>query len=579
MQVYGDRCEEAEPAAFARAINRQVASIERMSAGLGRHSRLVGALIESGRLLQGVADAAFANDRRDRRSAAADDIGGFLVDLARAVWRSWNGASIGRLPRLIPAVGWPATIEMRVPEGFAFYAVYPEAYGEAARRLKLSGTARVIAIRSIGTTLGAVVSAVLDAPPPVTVRPFGDPFAREIALEPELERDLLEGDPHFVIVDEGPGQSGSSFAAVADWLTKRGVAAERIALLPSHAGTPGAAASEQRLRWWSQVQRAPADFGDRWPQLVQRWCAASLGQLDERPQDISAGAWRTLRYDREEDWPPSVPEWERRKFLVSASGTPFLAKFAGLGSIGEEKLAIARALHSEGIVPEPLALAHGFLIERWCAGALSLGRAEKPLREIASHIGARAKLLPATRTSGATIVELLDMAQRNVSIELGRQCAYVIDHWRARREELARRVVRVRTDNRLDRHEWLRLRSGGLLKADALDHHCAHDLIGCQDAAWDVAGAIVEFDVGEMQRGDFIASVEHCAGREIDRELLHFYRMAYLAFRLGQARLGSAMVADGCERGRIERAGDTYSAQLRRLLETRHAATPLSAPH
>jgi hypothetical protein len=29
-----------------------------------------------------------------------------------------------------------------------------------------------------------------------------------------------------------------------------------------------------------------------------------------------------------------------------------------------------------------------------------------------------------------------------------------------------------------------------LLKTDALDYHAGHDPIGCQDIAWDIAGAI-----------------------------------------------------------------------------------------
>lgn len=447
--VYGDRNEQAEPASVAREINRQLDSIERMPADLARHSELVDAVVESGRLLQGVADAAFAKGNCDRRCAATDGIAEFLLELARSVWRSWNGAAIGAVPRLVPAAGWPAAVELRVPEGFAFYAVYPEAYGEAARRLNLGGAPRVISIRSIGTTLGAVVAAALNAPPPVTVRPFGDPFAREIELDPELERELLAGEPHYVIVDEGPGQSGSSFAAVADWLTKRGVAAERIAVLPSHSGPPGAAATTgQRLRWWSQVQRAPADFGGRWPELIRSWCAPSLGEIDELPREISAGAWRRLRYNREEEWPPAVPVWERRKFLVKAGGKPFLAKFAGLGRIGEEKLAAARALHSENMIPEPLALAYGFLIERWCANAEPLGPCERPLREIARYIGTRAKLLPAASDSGASVNALLEMMRRNVSVEFGAEFALAIDAWAKRAKDLARWVVRVRTDNR-----------------------------------------------------------------------------------------------------------------------------------
>jgi hypothetical protein len=97
-------------------------------------------------------------------------------------------------------------------------------------------------------------------------------------------------------------------------------------------------------------------------------------------------------------------------------------------------------------------------------------------------------------------------------------------------------VVRVRTDNRMDRTNWLRTPDGRLIKADAIDHHQAHDLIGCQDAAWDVAGAIAEFELSDRGAEALIQLIEQ-NGRGIDPELLAFYRIAYAAFRLGQATL------------------------------------------
>jgi len=94
-------------------------------------------------------------------------------------------------------------------------------------------------------------------------------------------------------------------------------------------------------------------------------------------------------------------------------------------------------------------------------------------------------------------------------------------------------VRRVRTDNKLDREEWLRLADGRLIKTDALDHHRGHDLIGCQDAAWDTAGAIAEFDLDDAQARRLIAASD----LPIHAALLAFYRIAYAAFRLGQATL------------------------------------------
>ena len=91
----------------------------------------------------------------------------------------------------------------------------------------------------------------------------------------------------------------------------------------------------------------------------------------------------------------------------------------------------------------------------------------------------------------------------------------------------------MRTDNKLDRHEWLRGKSGALIKTDALDHHQGHDLVGCQDVAWDVAGALIEFDVNQSEGEALIATVESEACRAVDRGLLDLYRLSYVAFRLG----------------------------------------------
>lgn len=574
MLVYGDHHDQAEPQLWARDVNRQLDLVSGMSPGLHRHSRLVTALVETGRLLQGIADSVFANERRDRRSAATGELGETLLQLAQAVCRSWDSrfVEVGELPRLRISRHWPSEVELRVPEGFAFYAAYPEAFAEAARRLELAAPARVIGIRSIGTSLGAVVAAALGAPAAVTVRPFGDPSDRKIALHPELERELLDGDHHYVIVDEGPGQSGSSFAAIGDWLQSRGVPIERIALVTSHSGTPGSAATEARLQWWRRVQRQAADFGERWPELIRLWSGDLLRPLEAPPRDLSGGRWRPLRYSREADWPATVRTWERRKYLVRARGEPFLVKFAGLGRAAEEKLAIARGLHSEGFTPEPIGLVHGFLVERWCENAAPLEDHDKPVREIARYIGTRARLLPAGSDSGASVDELVQMIRRNISLAFGQAAARMLEPMLNRAGELEGRILRVRTDNKLDRHEWLRTESGSLLKVDALDHHRAHDLVGCQDLAWDVAGAMVEFDLHQGERDAFVDAVENWSGKTIDPELLEFCRLAYLAFRLGQARLGASMT-DASEWRRIDRRGRRYALELQHLLESTRCAT------
>lgn len=502
--VYGDRSERVDPRSHLSAIGRTLAEVRTMPADLKRHSRLVAALIETGRLLQGVQDQGLRGDQQ---------LSHFLSQLATATIRSWDSGflTIGTLPPLPEIGGLPVDVLLRVPEGFAFYAVYPEAYVEAARRLRLSAPPQVIGIRSIGTTLGAMVAAALGAPPPVTVRPFGHPFAREVRL-PES---LLEGDPHFVIVDEGPGLSGSSFGAVARWLEQRGVPLERIAFLPSHSGDPGAEASQEDRERWNAAQRIGAEI-DPW------WLVSEFDNL----QRLHRG--------------------ERLKFLAGRGESRLLLKFAGLGRLGEEKFEMSQALHSAGFGAEPVGLSHGFLIERWFDAARPLEPADRPVSELGNYIATRARLFPAGEGSGASLDELAQMAKRNVSLALG--------------ADLAARVpmppqvelTRVRTDNRLDRDKWLRLGDGRLLKTDALDHHQSHDLIGCQNAAWDVAGAIVEFDLDQVGAARLISQ----SGPHVEHSLIDFFLIAYASFRLGQAVLSS----------KAQMVLDRYRSHLQALL-------------
>jgi hypothetical protein len=520
MLVYGDHREFVDPAERLGSLSEELAQVARMPPGIRRHGKLVGALVSAGQLLQGIADA----------GCPEEELSALVCALAAAALRSWYSgfAETGALPS-VRIVELPGEVEVRLPEGFAFYAVYPEAYAGAARRLRLAGPPRVIAIRSIGTTLGAVVAVTLGAPPPLTVRPFGDPFARQV----ELPSRFLERDAHYVLVDEGPGLSGSSFGAVADALEAAGVPSERIAFLPSHSGDLGPQASEPHRQRWHRAQRVAAEFDPR-------WLSELLGPL-ERFSTERAG--------------------ERLKYLGTRAGERVLAKFAGIGAIGERKLKMARALHGAGLTPEPLDFVHGFLVERWCEGT-ALANDEKPVEEIGRYIGTRAQLFPAREDAGATVEELLTMCRRNLALAFGKDVARAVDRWHA--AAVSQGLKRVWTDNKIDREEWLRLPNGRLLKTDAVDHHCGHDLIGCQDMAWDVAGAIVEFDLGADDTRRLIAHTERAAARPVNPALLEFCLVAYCCFRLGQARLSGRPTAAGrYETAVIELLRENYCCSKR----------------
>jgi hypothetical protein len=199
---------------------------------------------------------------------------------------------------------------------------------------------------------------------------------------------------------------------------------------------------------------------------------------------------------------------------------------------------------------------------------------EKPTAELARYIATRTRLFSANVDSGATPDQLLEMSRRNVALTLGDAAAGSVDGWPPRLDALSRRVVRVRTDNRMDRHEWLRLSSGRLIKTDALDHHSAHDLIGCQDIASDVAGAIIEFGLDAREADALVAATEHASGRHVDPELLEFYLIAYLAFRLGQASIAAQSCAPGAaDLHRLTPAARRYAAEIEDLLLESSCAT------
>jgi hypothetical protein len=114
--------------------------------------------------------------------------------------------------------------------------------------------------------------------------------------------------------------------------------------------------------------------------------------------------------------------------------------------------------------------------------------------------------------------------------------------------------------------EWLVTRDGRLLKTDAVDHHANNDLVGAQDPAWDLAGAIVELGL----EGDEPARLLEIARRRGVRptpDQLAFYKATYLAFQMGWHLMAAqALGFDPEEAERMRRAGEGYGERLRREL-------------
>lgn len=561
MRVYGDRERSTTVKSALDALVQGVAEARDVPPGLARHSRLVELLIEAAALHQGISDLALARLGADEESivqAAGREV---LLGLAQAVAASWDDPAGAPTLRLDDALArWRDAapvqpVTLRAAEGFAHYAVYPEAYLEAARSVSWSGPPCVIGLRSIGAALAPMVAAAVGDAMVATPRPVGDPFARRLALGEGLRARLVSHGGPFVVVDEGPGLSGSSFGAVGDLLESASVVAEQIIYMPSHAGGPGPMASLTHRERWMAAQRQVADFDSRiGPGRLTAWVQNTVGATRGALRDLSGGAWRLVV----ESDAPVIPMLERRKFLAETDSGSWLLKFAGLDADGRAKAERARVLAAAGFSPTVAGWAHGFLAFSWISDArpLELRRYDhvRLLDRLTSYLAFRTACLPARAETGADLRALAEMAKINASEALGADFGAEVA--RRLRALLADPPVSrpVHVDGRLHAWEWLETASGDLLKVDAVDHACGHDLVGCQDIAWDVAGAELELELSPPE-ANRLARVLGA-----DPRLLAVHRACYPAFQLG---LWSLAPPD--EASRVEVHVRRYREALRRF--------------
>jgi hypothetical protein len=534
--VYGDQQVTRSTLDVLADVHRQANALAEKPGGILWHQACVGLFVTAAGLVQGVADAEFAASGHDTLSAPQVSLMVSLRDIAGVIDLSWRSAlarqdlpELSALALLDPAT-LPGTVTIRRCEGYAFYALYPEQYLMAAQALPPGSS--VIGLRSIGTGLAALVASVCDADLVCTLRPVGDVYDRRLAVGADLEAAILaRRDGVFVLVDEGPGQSGSSLGGTADYLEARGVARESIVFMPSHAGDLGPNARPDHRRRWNAATRLTAPFehvllGETAAAPLPTWFEDLTGAATAPLRDLSGGQWRELSPGQNA---PADPGREARKYLLTTASGMYLLKFIGLDHEAAAKFARAERLHAAGFSPEPLGVRHGFLAQRWMP-AMRASADTDIWPTIARYLTWRAAAFPAEH-AGASLHTLVAMARYNVGQAAGRMADPLFDAWPADRlERLQSRVRPVHVDARMHRWEWIPSRSG-LLKTDAIDHAHAHDLIGCQDVAWDVAGAIVEFSASDAERTSLIRDV---LGERADAfDLTTLLTLCYLGFQIG----------------------------------------------
>lgn len=542
MQVYGDLTIEKKTSEVADSLRILAVSAEHKT-GLPRHEALTELMIDCGAFVQGVLDHEFEARGKDDWAPLEDALNEWMLETASLLHASWKRDLIPNLEiflsllKHIESFALPETLSLRVAEGFAFYATYPEMYfkaGETLREAYPNDEWIVIGIRSIGTVLAPLVASSLQTTSLLTLRPVGPVFDRTLQIGETILTQMIKPCARYAIVDEGPGLSGSSFASVAKWLMQNGVSAERLHFLPSHANAPGAFITDENQKIWESISKHTVEFDDLRTQKISCWPFLHL----KAAKDISGGLWREIRVSHPERKPPVDSTRERRKYWMPHERDGVVAKFVGLGLIGKWKKKAALALSEEEWIPKIQQFEYGWAIQEWhrWPTLFELDRAAQwnALHQVAKYLAFRKEKLPSPLgVRGATPRELFEMIIQNVSERLGsEESSELRQEWESTLERMELEIQPVFTDNRMHLWEWLVRDDGKVLKCDAFDHALSHDLIGPQDIAWDIAGVIVEFQLSPFEEGRFIEQLKSL-GVVRSEPLIQFSKLAYLAFQMG----------------------------------------------
>jgi hypothetical protein len=333
-----------------------------------------------------------------------------------------------------------------------------------------------------------------------------------------------------IVVDEGPGISGSTFLAVADAVEEAGFEPRRIMLVFSHEPNLDALAASDAAARLRRFTHAVAPSGVRVPD----------GEVD-----LSAGAWRSHVYRSTRsarDWPASVTHTERRKLLVAGRR---LAKFEGLGRTGRAAARRASFLAGASLSPEPRDEGDGWTSYAWSGTPLARRDVDaRVIDHLATYCAKRSALCPCS----TPIADLEAMVAKNVAIGVPGAAPPKL------------RIERLFVaDGRMAPHEWLRARDDSLSKVDAISHGDDHFFPGPTDVAWDLAGAIVEWELDDAGAERLLETYRRASSDDA-RPRIRAWTLAYAAFRLAFTQVGMRTSPDAAERGRLARDAARYRA-------------------
>ncbi len=408
--------------------------LQNASDNITQHERVVELFIEFGEFESAVIDVLCmeADDEHPLERLLRTT----AIAIGEALYRSWNAdkdalacalSCSGVLLNQIEASALPDKICSRVSEGFVHYGIVPETYLLAAEKFSRQFRPKrvvCIGIRSIGSALSGAVAAVMRVSgcnvETWTVRPRAHPFDRKILITSRMAGKLQSHRGwKFLVVDEGPGLSGSSLCATARLLSQMGAADDEVFFFPCWEPDGSQFVNFESRERWMRHQKFTATFEDAWLYNGRFSCGLDglVGLAAPELEDISAGRWRQLFYAGEADFPAVHPHHEQRKYLGFARGdSRILVKFAGLGRYGRSKLARQEKLSCAGFAPPPSGLVNGFLVSQFISGR-PFSRRDFTRKELINTMANYLAYLKKNSPSGRKYV-----AGRNIT-HAERQCA------------------------------------------------------------------------------------------------------------------------------------------------------------
>jgi len=449
--------------------------------------------------------------------------------------------------QILQPISYSGVVSVSVLEGFAYYALHPLDYADLVARLRLKHPhAFIVGIRSIGTTLSAVLRAKLRElgieAERTTVRPTGHPYERTCEFTPPQRQAIAHAralGAEILVCDEGPGRSGSSLLSVVEALEQQGVPKDRILILCSHEPDVSALCAPDAERRWRRFRYAATGMTRRLPPNADKY--------------TGGGEWRHLLAP-DEPWPAVWPQMERLKYLSCDERE--LWTFEGHSPYGAPARARNQALSDSGFGARYLGGEAGFGRHLLPQGRLLRGTDLTPalLAHMAKYCAWRARELCA---SDVDCGELEIVTRGNLTREFG------VAH-----DGLQLAVERPTIcDNRMAPHCWLAA-DGQVLKLDTALHGDDHFFPGPCDIAWDLAGVIVEWELSTSAREGFLLQYQNASGDNAMSRIGN-YECAYAMFRLAWSRMAAASVAGSEEEVRLMRDSQRYRECIERRM--RHA--------